>query len=104
MSAEIPERTKAALDHGREKFSYYEDGSFAGADGPEGVDLFRLHVIRQALAFEVKHPGMKMTRMSALKAANEVMGTTYRTKKKALDAIELLLQQEKQPNEHGSTS
>lgn len=103
MSA-IPERTQAALDHGREKFHYYEDGSFAGADGPEGVDLFRLHVIRQALSFEVKHPGMKMTRFSALKAANEVMGTTYRTKKKALDAIDALLQQEQPTTENRSTS
>jgi hypothetical protein len=101
--SEVPERTRAALDHGREKFSYYDDGSFAGADGPEGVDLFRLHVIRQALAFEVK-TGMKMSRVSALRAANEVMGSTYRTKQKALDAINELLQEEQPSNQNGSTS
>jgi len=89
--SELPERTVKALTEGRHGFEHYEDGSFAAAVGPVAVDLFRLIVIENALAFEVKHPGMKMTRHSTLKAANSVLGTNYRRKAQALDHLRAVM-------------
>lgn len=91
--AELPERTLAALTEGRHGFEHHPDGSFAAAVGPVAVDLFRLIVIENALAFEVKHPGMKMTRASTLKAANAVLGTNYKRKQAALDHLREVMRQ-----------
>jgi len=88
-----PQRTMDALGHGRDDWDYHSDGSFASADGPTAVHLYRLHVIRSTLAFEVKHPGMRMTRVSALRACNEALGTTYRRKQAALDHLERLMRE-----------
>jgi len=91
MTQPLPERTLDALTEGRHGFVFNEDGSWAGADGHAAVDLYRLLVIQSALKFEVSHPGFKMSRHSALKAANSVLGTTHRTKAKALEHLTAVL-------------
>jgi hypothetical protein len=88
--SELPERTLEAVTKGREGFEYHEDGSFAIASGPAAVGLIRLKMIKTTLEFEIK-TGMKMSRVSALKAANADLGTNYRTKKQALAHITSLL-------------
>ena len=87
----IPDRTVTALTEGRHGFEHREDGSFAAAVGPVAVDLFRLIVIENALKFEVEHPGMRMSRVPVLRAANEVLGTSYRSKKKALEHLQSVM-------------
>lgn len=89
--SELPENTLNAVTKGREGFDYHEDGTFAGASGPDAVNLYRLHAIRSALSFEIK-TGMKMSRVSALKAANQMLGTKYTRKQRALDHVESLLE------------
>lgn len=84
----LPDRTIDALTRGPENVEAVE--GMVLFDGPEAVDLFRLISIRSALRFEVR-TGMKMTRVSALAAANEVLGTTYRRKQQALDHLDGLL-------------
>jgi len=86
----VPKETQDALEHGREGFTYREDGEFAGATGSSAVGLYRLKVIQNALAFEIK-TGIKMTRASTLKAANQSLGTNFKRKQHALDAINALL-------------
>jgi len=85
----LPDRTLDALTKGPENVEVAPHGSVF-CDGPEAVDLFRLMMIRSALGFEVK-TGMKMTRASALKAANDALGTTYRRKQQALVHLDSLL-------------
>lgn len=87
----LPEETLEAVTTGRKGFSYREDGSFASADGYPAVHLFRLKVIQNSLAFEIK-TGMKMSRVSALAAANRALGTNYKRKQKALDHMNSLLE------------
>lgn len=87
----LPESTITAVTKGREGFEYTEEGDFRGAYGEAAVNLYRLAVIQQSLAFEIK-TGMKMTRVSALKAANAALGTTYRRKQAALDHLNTLLE------------
>jgi len=82
----LPERTLDALTKGREGFVFDEDGEFRGADGHAAVDLFALVLCRNALEFEVR-TGMKMSRHSALAAANRMLGTNHRTKKRALEHL-----------------
>lgn len=86
----LPQKTQSAIDNGAQGFEYHENGDFAGAFTPDAVSLYRLKVIQASLAFEIK-TGMKMTRVSALKAANAALGTTYRRKQQALDHLNLLL-------------
>lgn len=85
----IPDKTLTALTEGPNHV-HAGEGATVFAEGP-GVDLFRLIVIRQSLEFEVK-TGMRMTRVSALKAANEVLGTSYRSKAKALDHLNAVME------------
>ena len=85
----LPQKTQDALDHGREGMTAHESGMFS-ADGPEAVQLFRLLTIRNALEFEIR-TGMKMSRISALAAANDALGTNYRRKQKALDHMNDIL-------------
>lgn len=85
----LPTETLDAATKGRDNIEVTEHGT-VHFDGPEAVGLFRLHVIRQSLAFELK-TGMKMTRVSALKAANQALGTNYNRKQKAFDHIDDLL-------------
>jgi hypothetical protein len=86
--ADLPERTLDAVTKGHEQIEALPGGGWMATG--EGVDLFRLVAIRSALRFEVK-TGMKMTRQSALKAANAALGTTYRRKQQALDHLDSLL-------------
>lgn len=85
--SDLPERTLAAVTKGHEKIMATPGGFFMVE---EGVDLYRLIVIRRALKFEIE-TGMKMTRPSALKAANQALGTNYRHKQQALDHLDSLL-------------
>jgi hypothetical protein len=64
------------------------------ASGPAAVHLVRLITIRSALNFEV-NTGMKMSRVSALKAANAALGTNYKRKAQALAAIDAILEEVK---------
>jgi hypothetical protein len=89
--SELPERTLNAVTKGREGFSYDENGEFRGATGPDAVHLFRLKMIKSSLEFEIK-TGMKMSRVSALKAANADLGTNYKRKQQALNHITSLLE------------
>jgi hypothetical protein len=86
----VPQSTQSAIENGAKGFEFREDGSFAAATGPDAVALYRLKVIQNALAFEIK-TGMKMSRVSALKAANRALGTNYKRKQQALDHLTLLL-------------
>jgi len=86
----LPERTLDALTKGREGLVFDEDGEFRGADGHAAVDLFALVLCRNALEFEVR-TGMKMSRHSALAAANRMLGTNHRTKKRALEHLSAVM-------------
>lgn len=86
----LPTNTQAALDNGAKGIEVREGGAWS-ASGPDAVNLVRLVVIRKALEFEIR-TGMKMSRVSALKAANEALGTNYKTKQKALGHLDGLLE------------
>lgn len=85
----LPQKTQDALDHGREGMSFSEHGTFM-ASGQDAVQLYRLAVIQRSLAFEIE-TGMKMSRFSALKAANAALGTNYKRKAQALAAMNEIL-------------
>jgi len=86
----LPEQTLEALTNGRKDFIYNEDGMFMGASGA-GMDLFVLHSLVRYLRLEIK-TGMKMTaKASTLRKANEVLGTNYKRKAKALEHLEAVL-------------
>lgn len=87
--AELPEHTLNALTKGPDNIEVTETGTVF-YDGEDAVHLYRLSVIRSSLAFEIK-TGMKMSRVSALKAANAALGTKYRRKQQALDHLDGLL-------------
>ncbi len=55
-------------------------------DTPEGVAFARVLAIRSGLAIET-HTGLKNSRFSMLKLANQEMGTKHRTKQAALDDL-----------------
>jgi hypothetical protein len=87
----LPQDTLDALSNGRRGFNYTEDGKFQGASGREAVDLFVLHSLVSYLRLEIK-TGMRMTaRASTLAKANEVLGTNYKRKDKALAHLEQVL-------------
>ena len=86
----LPQHTQDAIDYGRDGITVREGGGMS-ADGEAAVHLYRLHVIQHSLEFEIK-TGVKMSRFSALKAANAALGTNYRRKQQALDALNYLLE------------
>ena len=87
----LPQDTLDALSNGRKGFNYTEDGEFQGASGKHAVDLFILHSLVSYLRLEIK-TGMKMTaKASTLAKANEVLGTNYKRKDKALAHLEQVL-------------
>ena len=88
--SELPESTLEALTNGPKGFDFDEEGNFRGASGQAAVGMFRIIMIQNALQFEFR-TGMKMSRVSALAAANQVLGTDYRRKQKALDHITAVL-------------
>jgi hypothetical protein len=86
----LPEETIEAVTNGRKDFRYNENGEFVGADGA-GMNLFVIHSLVSYLRLEIK-TGMKMTaRASTLRKANEILGTNYNRKQKALDHLEAVL-------------
>lgn len=80
----LPDRTVNALTNGPSQITSTPHAIVA--DGPDGVSLFRLVTIKHALDLEIK-TGMKLSRGSILKIANDAMGTNFRTKKAAYAAI-----------------
>ena len=86
----LPQSTQSALENGAAGFEHDAEGNFRGAIGQDAVMLYRLRVIQRSLAFEIK-TGMKMSRVSALKAANASLGTNYKRKQQALDHLDSLL-------------
>jgi hypothetical protein len=69
-----------------EGITVHDDGAISIV-GPDAVSMYAWLTTRRALAFEVAHPGMKMTRFSALQAAkrNGFVPANVRTKQQALD-------------------
>jgi hypothetical protein len=51
-------------------------------DTPEGINMYRMLTLAHSLAFEINYPGMKMTRVSALKVA-KADGLTKASRKPA---------------------
>lgn len=86
----LPKSTVDALTNGPANISATPSGATV-FDGPDAVMLYRLMAIRSALRIEV-NTGLKMSRGSMLQAANAAMGTNYKTKAKALAAMEALLE------------
>lgn len=87
----LPNETLDAVTKGREGFDYDSEGNFAGAGGVDAINLFRLHTLHSSLKLEVR-TGMKMSsRYSTLSVANEVLGTNYKRKAKALEHLEAVL-------------
>ena len=86
---ELPERTLNAVTKGGEGITTTDTGMIF-ADGEDAVSLVALIACRSALRFEVE-TGMKMTRVSALAAANRMLGTNYRRKAQALAHMDGLL-------------
>jgi len=87
----LPQDTLDALSNGRKGFNYTEDGQFQGASGKHAVDLFVLHSLVSYLRLEII-TGMRMTaKASTLAKANEVLGTNYKRKDKALAHLEQVL-------------
>lgn len=59
--------------------------------GEDNIRFAQVLAIRSALSIEVKFPGMKHSRVNMLRAANTVMGTNFRRKAQALDALNAIL-------------
>jgi hypothetical protein len=60
-------------------------------DTPEGMEYVRLLTIASSLAFEINVPGMKMSRISALKAAKQSGYTKASRKPAALRDVVALM-------------
>ena len=87
----IPSKTLDALTEGREGFSYDTEGNFTGAGGEKSIDLLRLHYLYSSMKLELK-TGMKISRnVNTLKVANQMLGTDYKRKEKALAHLESLM-------------
>jgi hypothetical protein len=70
--------------------------------GRSAVEVFRLATIISALKFEIK-TGMKMSRVSALKAAKQITGTNG-NKQAQLPLLEKMLEEAKAAVEYSDTS
>lgn len=89
--SELPVGTQNALANGRNGISATQGGGFI-ADTPDSIALVRLMTVKSGLKFEIA-TGIKASRVSILKVANSMLGTSYRTKKQALNHIDALLEQ-----------
>jgi hypothetical protein len=67
------------------------NGQFQSATGPEAVRAFGLRVLASGLKLEIKCPGLKMSRVSALAQAKQVTGLRTNSRALQLAAVELLL-------------
>lgn len=87
----LPNETLDAVTKGREGFDYDSEGNFTGAGGTDAINLLRLHTLYSTLKLEVK-TGMKWSsRFSTLAVANQMLGTNYKRKAKALEHVEAVL-------------
>jgi hypothetical protein len=87
----LPNETLDAVTKGREGFDYDEDGNFTGCAGEEAINLFKLHTLYSTLKLEVKTGMNWSSRFSTLAVANEMLGTDYKRKAKALEHVEAVL-------------
>ena len=87
----IPSKTLDALTEEREVYSYDTEGNFTGAGGEKSIDLLRLHYLYSSMKLELK-TGAKISRnVNTLKVANQMLGTDYKRKEKALAHLESLM-------------
>ena len=87
----LPNETLDAVTKGRQGFDYDENGNFTGCGGTDAMNLLRLHTLYSSLKLEVK-TGIKMSaRINTLAVANEMLGTNYKRKAKALEHVEAVL-------------
>ena len=87
----LPNETLDAVTKGREGFDYDTEGNFRGAGGDNAINLLRLHTLYSSLKLEV-NTGMKMSaRINTLAVANQMLGTNYKRKAKALEHLEAVL-------------
>jgi hypothetical protein len=68
------------------------DGQFSSAEGPGAVRAFGLRVLASGLKLEMKCPGLKMSKVSALKQAKAVTGLKTNDRAKHLAKVEEMLQ------------
>lgn len=87
----LPNETLDAVTKGREGFDYDTEGNFTGCGGADAMNLLRLHTLYSTLKLEV-NTGMKWSaRLNTLAVANEMLGTNYKRKAKALEHVEAVL-------------
>lgn len=87
----LPNETLDAVTKGREGFDYDTEGNFTGAGGTDAMNLLRLHTLYNTLKLEVKTGMNWSSRFSTLAVANEMLGTNYKRKAKALEHVEAVL-------------
>jgi hypothetical protein len=87
----LPNETLDAVTKGREGFDYDSEGNFTGAGGPDAINLLRLHTLYSTLKLEVKTGMNWSSRFSTLAVANQMLGTNYKRKAKALEHVEAVL-------------
>jgi hypothetical protein len=87
----LPNETLDAVTKGREGFDYDTEGNFTGAGGTDAMNLLRLHTLYSTLKLEVKTGMNWSSRFSTLAVANQMLGTNYKRKAKALEHVEAVL-------------
>jgi hypothetical protein len=87
----LPNETLDAVTKGREGFDYDSEGNFTGCGGEDAINLLRLHTLYGTLKLEVKTGMNWSSRFSTLAVANEMLGTNYKRKAKALEHVEAVL-------------
>ena len=87
----LPNETLDAVTKGREGFDYDSEGNFTGCGGTDAMNLLRLHTLYGTLKLEVKTGMNWSSRFSTLAVANEMLGTNYKRKAKALEHVEAVL-------------
>jgi hypothetical protein len=87
----LPNETLDAVTKGREGFDYDTEGNFTGAGGTDAINLLRLHTLYSTLKLEVKTGMNWSSRFSTLAVANQMLGTNYKRKAKALEHVEAVL-------------
>lgn len=87
----LPNETLDAVTKGREGFDYDSEGNFTGAGGTDAINLLRLHTLYSTLKLEVKTGMNWSSRFSTLAVANQMLGTNYKRKAKALEHVEAVL-------------
>lgn len=70
------------------------DGKLLTCDGPDAVRAFALRVLAGALKLELRCPGIKASRMSALKQAKQVTGLKSNKREVQLAEVERLLKEQ----------